>query len=456
MEIKILDILQEIEGELLQGNINEELSEISVDTRTIKPQETFVAIETGNKYIEEALKKRAKICIVETTIKKEILMKYENTTIIIVKNSIIALQKLASYKRKKYNIPVIAITGSVGKTSTKDIIANVVNQEYKVLKTEGNFNNHIGLPLTILKLKDHTALVVEMGMNHLGEIRVLTQIAQPTIAVITNIGTSHIGILGSRENILKAKLEIVEGLKENGTLIINYDNDLLQKWYQPNVHKNTITYGIENKCKYQAYEENIKENGSSYHIQLKEKEYNVQVPVSGTHFIYNSLAAISVGMALNIKPEKIIEGIKNFQLTKKRMEIEKINNVTIINDSYNASYESMKYAIEYLKNIEGKRKIAVLGDMLELGEYAKELHKKVGEEVVKNNIDILITVGENAKNIANKGIKLGMDINKVYTFNTNEEAIKCLKTMLEPLDAVLLKASNGMKFINILEKLKNE
>jgi len=295
-----------------------------------------------------------------------------------------------------------------------------------------------------------------MGMNHLGEIRVLTQIAQPTIAVITNIGTSHIGILGSRENILKAKLEIVEGLKENGTLIINYDNDLLQKWYQESKSKNTITYGIENKCKYQAYEENIKENGSSYHIQLKEKEYNVQVPVSGTHFIYNSLAAISVGMALNIKPEKIIEGIKNFQLTKKRMEIEKINNVTIINDSYNASYESMKYAIEYLKNIEGKRKIAVLGDMLELGEYAKELHKKVGEEVVKNNIDILITVGENAKNIANKGIKLGMDINKVYTFNTNEEAIKCLKTMLEPLDAVLLKASNGMKFINILEKLKNE
>lgn len=456
MEIKILDILQEIEGELLQGNINEELSEISADTRTIKPQETFVAIETGNKYIEEALKKGAKICIVETTIKKEILMKYENTIIIKVKNSIIALQKLASYKRKKYNIPVIAITGSVGKTSTKDIIANVVNQEYKVLKTEGNFNNHIGLPLTILKLKDHTALVVEMGMNHLGEIRVLTQIAQPTIAVITNIGTSHIGILGSRENILKAKLEIVEGLKENGTLIINYDNDLLQKWYQESKSKNTITYGIENKCKYQAYEENIKENGSSYHIQLKEKEYNVQVPVSGTHFIYNSLAAISVGMALNIKPEKIIEGIKNFQLTKKRMEIEKINNVTIINDSYNASYESMKYAIEYLKNIEGKRKIAVLGDMLELGEYAKELHKKVGEEVVKNNIDILITVGENAKNIANKGIKLGMDINKVYTFNTNEEAIKCLKTMLEPLDAVLLKASNGMKFINILEKLKNE
>lgn len=454
MEIKISDVLQIANGELIQGNTNETLTEISIDTRTIHEGQTFVAIGTGNQYIEQAINSGAKICIVETQIATEVLKKYNNITIVKVENSIIALQKLAKYKREMYNIPVVAITGSVGKTSTKDIIANVVNQKYKVLKTEGNFNNHIGLPLTILKLKDHTALVVEMGMNHFGEIETLTKIAQPTIAVITNIGTSHIGILGSRENILKAKLEIVKGLKENGILIINNDNDLLQKWYKENNLKNTLTYGIENDSNYQAYNQIIQENNSEFKIKLKNKEYLVKVPISGTHFIYNSLAAISVGMALNIEPEEIINGIKTFELSKKRMELVKIDDITVINDAYNASYESMKYAIEYLKNIEGNRKIAVLGDMLELGDFAKELHEKVGEEVAKNNIDILVTVGENAKNIATKAIELNMQKNNIYQFNTNAEAIKCLKTILKPLDALLLKASNGMKFIQILEELK--
>lgn len=454
MEIKISDVLQIANGELIQGNTNETLTEISIDTRTIHEGQTFVAIGTGNQYIEQAINSGAKICIVETQIDTELVKKYNNITIVKVENSIIALQKLAKYKREMYNIPVVAITGSVGKTSTKDIIANVVNQKYKVLKTEGNFNNHIGLPLTILKLKDHTALVVEMGMNHFGEIETLTKIAQPTIAVITNIGTSHIGILGSRENILKAKLEIVKGLKENGILIINNDNDLLQKWYKENNLKNTLTYGIENDSNYQAYNQIIQENNSEFKIKLKNKEYLVKVPISGTHFIYNSLAAISVGMALNIEPEEIINGIKTFELSKKRMELVKIDDITVINDAYNASYESMKYAIEYLKNIEGNRKIAVLGDMLELGDFAKELHEKVGEEVVKNNIDILVTVGENAKNIATKAIELNMQKNNIYQFNTNAEAIKCLKTILKPLDALLLKASNGMKFIQILEELK--
>lgn len=454
MEIKISDVLQIANGELIQGNTNETLTEISIDTRTIHEGQTFVAIGTGNQYIEQAINSGAKICIVETQIATELVKKYNNITIVKVENSIIALQKLAKYKREMYNIPVVAITGSVGKTSTKDIIANVVNQKYKVLKTEGNFNNHIGLPLTILKLKDHTALVVEMGMNHFGEIETLTKIAQPTIAVITNIGTSHIGILGSRENILKAKLEIVKGLKENGILIINNDNDLLQKWYKENNLKNTLTYGIENDSNYQAYNQIIQENNSEFKIKLKNKEYLVKVPISGTHFIYNSLAAISVGMALNIEPEEIINGIKTFELSKKRMELVKIDDITVINDAYNASYESMKYAIEYLKNIEGNRKIAVLGDMLELGDFAKELHEKVGEEVVKNNIDILVTVGENAKNIATKAIELNMQKNNIYQFNTNAEAIKCLKTILKPLDALLLKASNGMKFIQILEELK--
>ena len=347
---------------------------------------------------------------------------------------------------------MVAVTGSVGKTSTKDIIASALSQKYNVLKTEGNNNNHIGLPLTVLKLNNQEAMVVEMGMNHFGEIRTLTNIAKPTICVITNIGTSHIGILGSRENILKAKLEILEGMQECGTVIINNDNDLLNKWAKENSDKyNVITYGIENPSDYTAYNIKESEENVKYNIKIQNNEYEVTVPVSGKAFVYNSLSAIAVSMKTGLSIPEAIKGIAEFKLTKKRMEIIKQGGITIINDSYNASYDSMKAAIEYLKTTNGKRKIAVLGDMLELGEFGQELHEKVGEEVSKNNIDELITVGNLAKHIAAKAKEMGM--NNIRTFLDNESAANYIKSMLKPDDVILLKASNSMKFGEILEKI---
>lgn len=291
-----------------------------------------------------------------------------------------------------------------GKTSTKDILASIVSKKYKVLKTEGNLNNHIGLPLTILKLKDHTALVVEMGMSHLGEISTLTNIAKPTLCIITNVGTSHIGNLGSRENILKAKLEILEGMQKNGTLVINNDNDMLNAWNKTNNTYNVVTFGINNESDVMASNIEQKEYGSNFIATINEKELNATVPVGGEHFVYNSLCAIAVGNLLNIQNKDILEGIKEFELTKNRMDVKKDKNgVTIINDCYNANYDSMKAAIEYLAKLNAKRKIAVLGDMLELGQYSKDLHEKIGIIVAKSNINILITVGKEAKNIATKG-----------------------------------------------------
>ena len=457
--ITVKDIVTICNGELIYGNEEIVCENFSRDTRYIEPNDVYIAIKgqnfDGNLFYEEALEKKASVCILQDiNVDIEKLQKYENIAIIKVKDTIKALQEIATYKRKLYNIPVIAVTGSVGKTSTKDIIASVMSEKYNVLKTQGNFNNHIGLPLTILGLKDHNAMVVEMGMNAFGEIRTLTNIAKPTMCVITNIGTSHIGELGSRENILKAKLEILEGMEEKGTVIINNDNDLLNIWSKNNTTYNVKTYGIENESNIMAKNIILKEDGSMYNVKIENKEYNVKVPVGGNHFIYNSLCAMCVGLENGIEIEKIIDGIRKFELTKNRMDIQKNSEgVTIINDTYNASYDSMKASIEYLSSLKG-RKIAVLGDMLELGEFSKDLHEKVGSEVYKNNINILIVCGKEAKHISNKAVELGMEKSKVKEFDELEHVISYLKTILKKEDVVLVKASNGMHFNKIVEKLE--
>lgn len=452
IQITVKDIINVTKGKLIYGKENEICENFSRNTKEVKQGDIYIGfkgeIYDGGVFYEEAFSNGAKGCIINE-IEGLKLKEVENKFIIQVEDTVKAIGQIARYKREKYNIPVIAVTGSVGKTSTKDIIASVVSQKYKTLKTQANLNNHIGMPLTILSLKDHEALVVEMGMNHFGELSYLTNIAKPTIAVITNVGTAHIGNLGSRENILKAKLEILEGLPKDGVVIINNDNDLLHKWQLENKKYNVITYGINNNSKYVAKEIKYTTTGSEYQLNGKE---SIKVPVGGEAFVYNSLAAISVGELLNIPIEKIQVGIKNFELTKMRLDVQKSSKgYTIINDCYNANYDSMKSAIEYLNSSKGNRKIAVLGDMLELGEFSQELHKKVGEEVAKNKIDILITVGKEANNIAETAKKNG--INTTYMFENNQKAITKLKEILEPKDVVLVKASNSMNFKEIVSNI---
>ena len=342
-----------------------------------------------------------------------------------------------------YDIPVIAVTGSVGKTSTKDIIASVVSKKYNVLKTEGNYNNGIGMPLTILRLKNHEALVVEMGMNSFGEISLLSKIAKPTIGVITNVGTAHIGNLGSRENILKAKLEIMDGL--NGKLVINNDNDLLNKWNNDKKLENVITVGIDNESNFNGTDIKYEEKYSTF--KCNNNEYKINV--SGNAFIYNALSGIAVGTLLDIDPVLINNGLESFSLTSGRNETIKTNGYTLINDCYNASLDSIKEALSNLSKA-SNRKIAVLGDVLELGEYSKEIHEKIGEEVLKNNIDILVLVGKESLNT----YKVTKDKMNSNYFNNNEDAIKYLKSIIKEDDTILVKASHGMKFIEIIDSLK--
>lgn len=454
--ISVKDILNVTKGKLIIGNEKEICENFSRDSREISKGDIYLGIKgekiNGSIFFEEAFLKGAKGAILQDIeINEEQKQKYEDKFIILVEDTIKAMQEIAKYKRSLYNILAIAITGSVGKTSTKDMVASVVSEKYNTLKTQGNYNNHIGVPLTIFRLKNEEAMIVEMGMNHFGEISTLTNIAKPSIAVITNVGTAHIGNLGSRENILKAKLEILEGLSEDGHIVINNDNDLLHKWYLENKDKyNIITYGIENESDYMAEQIVSREDGSSF--ILKKLNKRIDVPIGGNHFVQNSLCAIAVGSILNIPIDKIAEGIKNFELTKKRMDITTINkNITIINDCYNANYDSMKAAIEYLGNIKNKRKIAVLGDMLELGEYSKQLHEKVGEEILKNDIDILITVGKEAKYIAKVAKQKMKD---VIECETNKEAADEINKIKKENDSILFKASNGMKFGEIIEKIQ--
>ena len=462
--IYVKDLIEKCNAKLIYGNPNEILENFSKDTRTIKNNDIYIGIKgsnfNGNLFYEEAFNKGAKVCIIEeNSIKLDDLKKFDNKTLVIVDDSIETLRILASYKRSLYNIPIVGVTGSNGKTCTRDLIYSVVNKKYKTLKTDGNFNNNIGLPLTLLRLTDEKAAIIEMGMNALGEIDYLTKITKPNIGIITNVGTAHIGKLGSRENILKAKLEILNGIDKNGKLIINNDNDLLHNYYLKNKNDNVeiITVGIENDSDYTAT--NIEMTGEkiNFDIVYKNKKYPIVLNIPNKVFIYNCLYAFAVGNILNIETDKIKSGIENFELTKNRSEIFKIkNNITIINDSYNASLDSMKSSLEMLANVNGKRKIAILGSMLELGEFSESLHRKVGEEVYKNNIDILITVGDDAKFIALEAEKNGMNKENIYSFSDNQTTINKLKEILKKEDAILLKASNGLHFNQIVEKLKTD
>lgn len=451
-----VEIMQKVCNGIIKSKGNEKLiSKFCNDTREIKQDDMFISIRPENgegiQYISEAFNKGASGCITEYELSDNFINQHKDKVIIQVKDSIKAMQELARYKRTLYSIPVIGITGSVGKTTTKEMIASVLEKKYKISKNKGNYNNHIGVPLTILDWEDDIEVaIVEMGMNHLGEISELTNIAKPTIAVITNVGTAHIGFLGSRENILKAKLEILEGLPENGKVVINNDNDMLNKTNIGNHEK--VTYGIDTESKYMAENIKITEETTEYTARIDEKEYNIFIPASGKHFVLNSLCAITVGKLLNVEIEKMIDAIKKFENTGKRIEIKEINNIKMVNDYYNANYDSVKAALEVLGKIIAKRKVAILGDMKELGEYEEELHRSVAREIIENKIDVLITVGNLAVYIAQEARRLGLE--QVYVFEKNEECIENLNNIIKKEDAVLIKASKAMHFDEIAKNME--
>jgi len=457
LPLKIAEVIKATNGKLIYGDDEVSVSGISSDSRTIKEGELFIPIIgerfDGHDFISEAFKKGASACITNKTIKGT-----KEKVIVLVNDTTKALGDLAQYYRMKFKIPLVAITGSVGKTTTKDMAASVLGQKLNCLKTQGNFNNEIGLPFTLLNLDNfHEAAVIELGMRGFGEIKRLSMIAQPDIALITNIGISHMERLGSKQNILKAKLEILEGLNEKGILVLNGDDSLLRA-LDGLTEYDIRFYGIMDKADYNAYDiKSQGERGTVFNTVIEGYEYQVYVPLPGMHNIYNALAAIAVGIELNIPPEAVINGIAEAKASELRLNIMEIGDIKVINDAYNACPDSMKASLDILSEAEGKnKKIAVLGDMLELGENEKNEHVEIGRYAAGKNIDLIVTVGQIALHIARGAVEAGFEKSLVYTFENTDGALLFLYENIEKNDVILIKGSRYMKMEYIIEKLKEK
>ena len=422
---------------------------VSTDTRNDLKNRLFIPLKgenfDGHNFIESAFENGAVCCISEREIKTD-------KPVIIVKNTGEALKELARYYLGQFDIPVIAITGSVGKTTTKDMIASVLSEKFKTVKTEGNLNNEIGLPLTVFNVDETTECVVlEMGMSNKNEIHNLSKIAVPDVCIITNIGVSHIETLGSQENILSAKCEIFDFMKDNGLAILNGDDSLLSK-VGKNLNKGQVAYfGIENKdCTYSA--SNIAHNGlsgTSFTVTRDAEFFDLYVPTTGLHMVQNALCAVAVAFKLNLDKDQISKGISNFKPSKMRMDIVKTEKFTIINGVYNASPDSMKATIDVLSTLANS--VCILGDMLNLGELSNDLHFKIGEYAKNKNINKIICVGSKAKYIYDgaKGHSF------IKYFETQEKMFDELQNILSENDTILVKASRGMEFEKTISYLSS-
>lgn len=453
MDLNIGEIVNSSGGKLICGDINLKITGISTDSRKIEKGNLFIPLKgenfDGENFVESAMNKGASAVLTANLNSLE-LYKGRNVAVIYVENTLVALHRLSSYYRNKFSIPFIAVTGSSGKTTTKDMIAAVLSTKYNTLKTEGNFNNEIGLPLTIFKLeKYHEVAVVEMGMSGFGEIKKLKNISKPNIAVFTNIGVAHIEKLGTRENILKAKSELLEGFDKKNTIVLNADDDMLIKLIDK-YNSRYYSYGI-NFGNIKATEIEHTDFGIKYKLKTPEFEKSIELYIPGLHNVYNSLAAICIGIEFNVNINDMYNALKEFRPGKMRMNIIDLNGVRIIDDVYNANPDSMRAAISVLRDINSKRKIAVLGDMLELGEYAENAHRKIGEFIYKSGVDLLITSGNYSRFIADGAICSGMDIDKVFVCKDNFEANAMLKSIIEEGDLILVKGSRGMKMEQIVK-----
>ncbi|MBR5152522.1 MAG: UDP-N-acetylmuramoyl-tripeptide--D-alanyl-D-alanine ligase [Clostridia bacterium] len=441
-------------GEIHNCDGDELIQAVSTDTRKIASGALFFALSgerfDGHKFVPDAVAAGAVCCVVSRDAES-----FGSLPVIVVEDTHKALRDLAEAYRKRFQVPVVGITGSVGKTSTKEMIASVLGENFRTHVTKGNFNNEIGLPLTVFDLQEEDEMMVlEMGMSNFGEISRLTKIAKPDTAVITNIGVSHIEHLGSREGIRQAKFEIMEGLQMDGTVILNGDDDLLWE-ARGDIEFETLYFGIHNKnCDLCVSEIRSFSDGSEFTCKIDGEMQKFSIGVPGEHHVYNALAAILVGMKYNIGVGDIKAGIRKFSPSGLRQTLIEYPNYKVIRDCYNASPASMKSGLEVLSLTETTgRRVACLADMLELGAISQKAHLAVGKLAVKYGVECLITVGQEAKMIAQGAIEEGMNPADIHQFETNAELIEKLAVVLRKQDLILVKGSRGMRLEEIADAI---
>lgn len=450
MEMTFDELLNAVDGEVIVKGNNINFNKLCIDTRKIEKDNVYLAIKganfNGNDFAIKALEAGASIVIVDE-LNFNLNDIKENGNVIKVKNTREALLNLAKFYREKLGLKVIGVTGSTGKTSTKDLIAALLSAKYKVFKTKGNFNNDIGLPLMILELtSDIDVAVLEMGMSSLGEIELLAKVAKPDIGVITNVGLSHIENLKTQENILKAKMEITTFFGKDNVLIVNAEDELLRNISSDVFKVKKIGYNHE----YDVYASNIilREEETEFLAHAFGEEAVFNLPMAGKHNVLNTMLAIEVSKSLNVSFEDMVRGVENLEATSMRLQVIKKQGLTIINDCYNASPDSMRSSLDVLSAYKNNRKIAILGDMYELGDESEKSHFEVGR-YAKDKVDTLIVIGKYIKNF-----KDGFNNDNIIMYNTKEECIKELENIIKLDDVVLVKASRGVKLEDVVKKLE--
>lgn len=453
--LTIKELILASEGQLV-SKCNEEtiVSNIVIDSRKAGKDSAFVAIVgenlDGHNFINLAINQGCKTIIKNKNNNVDIENKEVN--VIEVSDTEIALGDIAKFYKNKFKIPFIAVTGSVGKTTTRDMVYSTISAKYNSLKNVGNLNNQFGVPLTLFNLnKEHECAVIEMGMSGFNEIEYLANIVNPQIGIISNIGYSHVEHLGSRDGIFKAKMEIATNFDENSLLIVNGDDDCLKTLKTKDLVYKLRTFGFDkdNDIYCESYE--MDEESINFVADINGKKEEFFIPTVGKHNIYNAMAAILVGLNLNMTIEEIKDGLKDFQCTKNRLDIIKKDKLTIIDSVYNASIDSMSAALNILGRYENRR-VAILGDMFEMGEFAEFGHRQVGKAAL-GNIDIMIAIGKDSEFIVKELKENNMNENNLYHFETKEEAIENLDNIIKDDDVILVKASRGMNLEKVVEYL---
>ncbi len=467
--LSVKEIAQAIGGIILCGDENTLITSAGTNSKNMEADSLFIPIVgervDAHDFIEDAFRNGAAACF---TSKDTVLDK--DKVYIRVVDTLKALQALGTYYRKKFSIPVIGITGSVGKTTTKEMVAAALGVKYNVLKTEGNMNSQVGLPLMMLRINSgHEIAVIEMGISEEGEMARLAEIAGPEAAIMTNIGVSHIAQLKTRENIRREKLNIINAFHQDSVLFINGNDNLLAELYKNGngdsedldlceitgakyKDARVCAFGTEEFCDYRA--ENIRTIDGKTHFTLRKKTGETEeivLKVLGMHNVSNALAALAVAEYFHIPLSAAAKGLYEYEPIAMRGQIKEANQVKIIDDSYNASPDSMKSGIHVLLELEGiKRRIAVLADVWELGDISRQCHYEIGVFIAGQKIDEVITVGQEAGYIAD-GIKDNNQLITTHSFMKNEEAITYLKSILKPGDGLLVKGSRGMKTDEIVK-----